>query len=236
MTIELFGLSWWEVFLAGISTLAIFSFLIRENYFYRFFEHLFIGIAAAVTITETLKGTPWQEVLKPMLGYDLVRFPDGTYAEEYNPNLLLYLMPMAFGLLYYFILTRRFSWIAQLTIGFTLGVGAGLTFKGFFPEILPKLYDSFRPLYISGDLFTAVSNIIFTVTLISSLTYFFFTFRTKNIAGGRNYLSATGRLTMMICFGAFFGSTIMARMALLVDRLQFLINDWLDALKLLSTT
>jgi hypothetical protein len=33
-------------------------------------------------------------------------------------------------------------------------------------------------------------------------------------------------LMMMCCFGAFFGSTIMARMALLVERLEFLINEW----------
>jgi hypothetical protein len=31
---------------------------------------------------------------------------------------------------------------------------------------------------------------------------------------------------LMGCFGAFFGSTIMARMALLVERLDFLIHDW----------
>ncbi len=35
---------------------------------------------------------------------------------------------------------------------------------------------------------------------------------------------------MMVSFGAFFGSTVMARMALLVERLQFLIDDWSIAL------
>jgi hypothetical protein len=33
----------------------------------------------------------------------------------------------------------------------------------------------------------------------------------------------------MITFGAFFGSTVMARMALLIDRLQFLQGDWIEA-------
>jgi hypothetical protein len=35
---------------------------------------------------------------------------------------------------------------------------------------------------------------------------------------------------MMIVFGAFFGSTVMARMALLVERVQFLLQDWVAAL------
>ena len=36
---------------------------------------------------------------------------------------------------------------------------------------------------------------------------------------------------MMICFGAFFGSTIMARLSLLVERLGFLMTDWIGAIK-----
>jgi hypothetical protein len=34
-----------EITLVGIATLAIYTFLIRENILYRAFEHLFIGIA-----------------------------------------------------------------------------------------------------------------------------------------------------------------------------------------------
>jgi hypothetical protein len=40
---------------------------------------------------------------------------------------------------------------------------------------------------------------------------------------------------MMITFGAFFGSTVMGRMALLIDRLQFLKGPWWDAIKQLFT-
>ena len=43
------NLEWWTIFIGGIATLAIYSFLIKENAFYRFFEHLFIGIATAIT-------------------------------------------------------------------------------------------------------------------------------------------------------------------------------------------
>lgn len=46
--IELLNWSWLTIMLGGIATLAIFSFLIKENSFYRFFEHLFIGIAAGL--------------------------------------------------------------------------------------------------------------------------------------------------------------------------------------------
>ena len=38
--------AWWTTIIGGFFTLGIFSYLWRENRFYRFCEHLFIGIAA----------------------------------------------------------------------------------------------------------------------------------------------------------------------------------------------
>lgn len=220
------SLAWWQIFIGGVATLAVYSFLFKENRFYRIFEHLFIGIATSITIMKAFRDSLWPVYFKPLLGLDLLLLPDGSYAEPYDYRLLLYLIPMAFGLLYYFILSKRLSWLAQLPIGFMLGVSAGLTFKGFFNEVMPQLYDSFRPLYISGDSYSSISNIIFIVTLLTSLSYFFFTFKRKE-GGVISSTASIGRYLMMGCFGAFFGSTIMARMALLVERLQFLLNDWL---------
>ena len=230
---RLLTLEWWQIFIAGISTLAIYTFLYRENKFYRVFEHFFIGIATAITIMRGFRDFLWPQFFKPLFALDRIPLPDGTFAAPYNYRLLFYLIPIAFGLLYYFILSRRLNWLAQLPIGLSLGVGAGLFFKGFFNEFLPQLYDCFKPLWVSvgnvpsgsTQFLEVLSNFVFSVTLLCSLIYFFFTFKRK--PGGVIERSASiGRLLMMGCFGAFFGSTIMARMALFVERLQFLINDW----------
>lgn len=221
----LFSLHWWEVFLGGVSTLAIYSFLYRENAVYRFFEHLFIGIATGISIIMVFRTFLWQEIFKPLLGMDRVIFPDGTYSEPYNKLYLLYLAPMALGLLYYFILTKRYSWLAQIAIGFGLGVSGGLAFKGFINEMYPQLTNSFRPLYIKDNVGGSISNIVFIFTLTTALSYFFFTFKQRKGRIAERSAKA-GRWMMMGCFGAFFGSTIMARMALLVERLDFLINTW----------
>ena len=216
---------WWQVFLGGICTFAIFSFLYRENPIYRFFEHLFIGIATAYGLVATVREYLWPRVLQPLLGMDRVIFPDGTYATPYNMNNLWFLFPMAFGCLYYFILSRRYSWLAQLVIGFSFGVSAGLAFKGLFVELMPQLFDSFRPLYVPGDWAETFANCVFLFTLLSAMSYFFFTFR-RGSGGLIERSSAAGRWMLMGCFGAFFGSTIMARMALLVERLEFIVNRW----------
>lgn len=220
---------WWQIFLGGVATLAIFSFLYRENPFYRFFEHLYIGIATGIGITTTVQYFLWPRVFKPLLGYDRVPFPDGTYAEPYNKLLLLYLIPLAFGCLYYFIMSRRFNWLAQLVIGFSLGVSGGLSFKAVINETFPQLLDSFRPLYLPDNWLGTFGNLVFILTLFSGMTYFFFTFK-RRPGGKAEKISATGRYLMMGCFGTFFGSTIMARMALLVERLDFLIHQWWPAI------
>lgn len=225
----------WEVatiIAGGFSTLAIYSFLIKENPFYRLFEHLFIGIAAGLLPVLTMKNFLWPEVFSPMLGFNAIQFPDGTYQEEPNRFYLLYLIPVLFGLLYYFIFSRRYGWLAKLVIGFSLGYTATLYFKGFFTEMIPQVISSFKPLVVLsegainwGD---SINNLLFVITLVSVMYYFFFSFRAKKEGQGK--VSMVGRWLMMVCFGAFFGSTVMARMALLVERVQFLIGDWAGAM------
>lgn len=212
----------------GIATLAIFSFLIRENPFYRLFEHLFIGIAAGFGVVLTIKNFLWPKILAPLLGLDIVTYPDGSLSHEWNPLLLLYLAPMLFGLLYYFIYSRRYGWLAKVVIGFSLGMSGGIALKGFYNEMTPQVVGSFKPLVVftdgSFDGISSLENIVFVGTLLTVMYYFFFSFRHEGRVASR--VTTAGRWLMMVCFGAFFGSTVMARMALLVERLQFLLTDW----------
>lgn len=219
------------VLVGGVATLAIYSFLIKENPYYRFFEHLFIGIAAGYGPVLTFTNFLYPQVLEPMLGLNIRQYPDGTFSQEYNPQYLFFIAPMLFGLLYYALYSKRHAWLAKLVIGFSLGASGGLAFKGFFAEMMPQLIGSFRPLVVyeggSFSWFSTFENWFFLLTLFSVMYYFFFTFRWASESG--KSVSLSGRWLMMVCFGAFFGSTVMARMALLVERLQFLILDWWQA-------
>jgi hypothetical protein len=217
------------ILIGGIATLAIYSFLIKENAFYRFFEHLFIGIAAGFLPILTIKNFLWPKVIEPMIYGGKTVYPDGFIVEPFNYYYLLYGLPLLFGLLYYFIYSDKYSWLAKLVIGFSLGFSAGLSFKGFFNEILPQLSSSFKPLVVfdqagSFDPYQSISNALFVVILLSVMSYFFFSF--KKFATINSKISVFSRWFMMVCFGAFFGSTVMARMALLVERVQFLVENW----------
>jgi len=68
-------------------------------------------------------------------------------------------------------------------------------------------------------------NWVFVITLVSVMTYFFFSFRREpRVVTGVRRL---GRWLLMLGFGAFFGNTVMSRMSFLLDRLMFLVDDWI---------
>lgn len=220
------------VLLGGLSTLAVFSFLVKENPFYRFFEHFYIGIATGLGIILAFKNFLWPNILVPLFGLNIVQYPDGTFSQPYNPWVLLYAVALIFGLFYYFAYTRRYAWLSKLAIGFSLGIGGGIAFKAFFSEWVPQIQSSFRPLVVrtctdgacAFDIWKSVENTVFVFTFVAVMYYFFFSFRRTTKGGAA--LAHGGRLMLMVCFGAFFGSTVMARMALLVERVSFLLIDW----------
>lgn len=134
------------IILGGIATLAIYSFLVKENPFYRFFEHLYIGIATGIGIVFTVQRFLWPELFRPMLGYDREVFADGSYDRPWRSWYLYYLIPFAFGTLYYFIYSRKRQWLSRVVIAWSLGVSGGYALKGFFAQYMPQIIGSFKPL------------------------------------------------------------------------------------------
>jgi hypothetical protein len=74
----------------------------------------------------------------------------------------------------------------------------------------------------------SVNNLLFVAILFLVLNYFFFTLGRRDSVQSRT--ASWGRPMLMVCFGAFFGSTVMARLALLVERVQFISRDWITAI------
>jgi hypothetical protein len=205
-----------------LCTLGLYSVLYKENKVYRLFEHIFLGLATGYLIAVT-----WTDVLLPKWWQPM--WDQGRWGYIFLP---------AIGLCYYFIFSKKNSWIARLVIGFFLGVGSGQTFQGFANEIWPQIAKSFRSVLphdaiaktadhpaikaVTGS--GAVNNLIFLVVLVCVMSYFFFSFEQKHpVVKGSAKL---GRWLMMFSFGAIFGLTIMARLALLIDRMDSLMNDF----------
>ncbi len=208
--------------IGAICTLGLYSVLYKENKVYRLFEHLFLGLATGYMVALT-----WTDVLLPKWYKPLVDQGQWWY--------ILALVP---GLMYYFIFSRKHSWISRLIIGFFLGVASGQAFKAFVNDTWPQISTSFKPIVPHPAIAAspgnpaikalsipdAINNVLFMFILLCVMSYFFFSFEQKHPVLKNS--AKLGRWMLMFTFGAIFGSTIMARLALLIDRMDFLLNDF----------
>jgi hypothetical protein len=197
------------VWMAAVGTLAIYSILYKENKAYRMAEHIFIGAATGYTVYFA-----WAKILKPMWWDNIVK---GQW---------LWILTMVVGSMFYFIYSKKYNWISRLIFGALMGLTAGYAFKGFAGTNIDRIETSFKPVYGQGmHAPEIINNVIFIIILLTVMSYFFFSFEHKSAI--RRAPANIGRWVLMFAFGAMFGSTVMARMSMLIGRFNFLINDWI---------
>jgi hypothetical protein len=85
------------------------------------------------------------------------------------------------------------------------------------------------PLYVDGGsvfhtVMLSFSNIVIVGGVVCGLIYFYFS---KEHTGAFGRASRAGIWVLMIAFGASFGYTVMARVSLLIGRLEYLLSTWL---------
>lgn len=215
-----FGVEGATIWLGALATLAVFSFLYRENRFFRFAEHILLGLGigygVATTISEILIPKWWAPMAA---GWSSGRW--GAVA--------LGVVAAALGLMWYGLYHRRAVWISRLVMGLTIGAGAGLAFKAEVNDKLPQVIASFKSPYVPAAEATtynnSLNNIVFLVVLVSVLAYFFFSVEQKHPAMRAS--ARTGRVFLLVTFGVFFGNTIMTRLSVFIERIWFLLARWL---------
>ncbi len=215
--------TWFAAFL----TLCILSFLYDDNPFYKFAEHLFVCVSAAywmvigfwTVMVPNLMGKLWPSLV--------VKINPGMAGVERN---LLYLIPLAFGIILLFRLSSKYGWVSRWSLAFIVGTTAGLNFIGYLQsDFVGQIEGAIRPLvvfdadgaFMVGASFSAV---VMLLGVLTSLVYFFFSTEHKGVMG---VASRIGIWVLMITFGASFGYTVMGRIALLVGRMEFIFADWL---------
>ena len=211
------------VWVAAALTLCIFSFLYKENPFYRFAEHLFVGVSAGYYIVlnfwTVLVANLWDPLVAAFNG------PQGSpFAAHLGDYRAFLLLPALFGLLLFSRFVPRFAWVARWSLAVIIGVYAGLKTTGFAQsDFVAQVHGSIQPLW-TGNWGSSVSAWIFTVGLVTSLLFFYFSREHKGALGAA---SRVGVYFLMISFGAGYGYTVMSRISLLIGRFQFLLFDWL---------
>lgn len=199
--------------LQAIFTILLISVVFKDNPAYRFTEHTYVGLFAGYQVV-----IQWFNYIRPSVQDKILA--KGQW---------WYIFPILIGLMMYTRYIKSVAWLSRFSICFLLGIGSGYVLsKDFKPYFVDQVRATFLPLWVAGDWWKSVSNIIFVVGTVTTLVYFLFTIEKK---GTQGKVASLGRWTMMVAFGAAFGNTVMARVSLFLGRMQFLLKDWLKLIK-----
>lgn len=205
------------VWVAAFLTLAIFSFLYEDNPLYKLAEHIFVGISAGYGVVVTYHEAVIPLLIDPLFRPERLELPAPDY---------LAIIPGLLGLLMFTRFFPKYDWLSRWPIAFVMGLGSGLTIPAMIQmDLLPQLHATMLPIWpgVEVSLWTAVSNFLLIVGVLCTLAYFYFS---RAHAGVLGVASKVGIFFLMVAFGATFGNTVMARISLLIGRVQFLYIDW----------
>ncbi|MHC4992928.1 MAG: hypothetical protein ACYTGC_18295 [Planctomycetota bacterium] len=217
------------VWLAAFFTIAIFSFVYRDNPFYKVSESIFIGVSAAywmvvgfwTVIIPNVVGKVWPVWIKSWA------LP-GLDGEDLHPD-YVYVIPMILGVMLLWRLAPVGGWISRWPLAFIIGIFCGLRLMSFIhADFLSQIRNTIMPLTVmengAFDIWGSLRSFFIIGGVLACLVYFFFSFEHRGFVGRT---AKVGIWVLMITFGAGFGYTVMGRIALLAIRLEFLFDDWL---------
>ncbi len=187
---------------AGL-TLCLFSFLYKDNPFFKVAEHLYLGAGMGWLFQVIFFQTWIPKVWEPLKA--------GQYSV---------LIPTLLGLSLVTQFFPRVSWISRYGFTFIMGYGAGLAIPlEISTNFLRQIGGTISP-FMVGEMTAAnfiplLNGAIVALGFICVLFYFFFSVEQKGVV---KKASNIGIYFLMLYFGAAFGNTVMGRFSLLYGR------------------
>ncbi len=224
------------LWIGAFFTLAVFSFLYRDNAGYRLAEAVIIGVSAAYWGVIGF----WDTLVPKLFGALTPTFVQTNFIPSLTDPSTTTVIAMAFAVVLGAMLLMRLApagaWISLWPMAFIIGVTAGLKIVSHIEgDLVAQTVATFKPLVnlksdpagavdVMASIWGSLANILLVVGVLCCLTYFFFSVEHKGVVGRA---ARTGVMYLMITFGAAFGFTVMGRVALLAARIEFLFDDWL---------
>lgn len=185
---------------AGL-TVFLFSFLYKDNPFFKIAEHLYLGAGMGWWFQVYLYNIWKPKVWEPLLAHDW-----------------MVLIPAVLGLSLVTQFIPKISWLSRYGFTFMMGYGAGLAVPaGLSTDFISQIGGTIKPLSMMASMtpWAVFNSLLVAFGVICVLFYFFFSVEHK---GHFKKVSNIGIYFLMIYFGAAFGNTVMARFSLLYGR------------------
>lgn len=185
--------------LAVVITLSALSFLWKENIFYRYIEHIYVGFAAAHALIMAFNFIN-SNALSPMLA--------GNY---------LLIIPVILGILLFLRYSQSTSYIGRWTLAFLVGGQIGL-------NVAARVEGNFVNQIIATILpLSSLNNIIIVIGVLTGVSHFLFNEKlTKGT--GVDYMIKIGRQAVLIYLAATFAQVSLTRLTVSAGRILELLK------------
>ncbi|MGC9337339.1 MAG: hypothetical protein ACP5EQ_04515, partial [Candidatus Cloacimonadia bacterium] len=184
---ELFG-----IWLGAFFTLFIFSFLYKDNPFYKIAEQIYVGISAGYWFIYTI-----YNVLIPNLFSQL--------QTDFSGNIVL-LIPAFLGILMLCRLIPHIEWVSRYPIALMIGTTAGIQFVRYLQsDVINQITATILNPFASSNITVIIGQLILIIGTVTGVIYFYFSKKHEGVLGGTARL---GIIFLMISFGAAFGYTL----------------------------
>jgi hypothetical protein len=203
-------------------TLFVFSYIFGDNFLFRFASYLLIGVSAGYLLVII-----FYKVLIPKV---VLPFSSGNSLQK-----SLVIVPLLLGTLLLFKLSPRLAKIGNISMGYLVGVGAGVLIGGLiFGTLFPQTSAAIAALRPSVTLSVPLDQLLGAVVLligtIASLAYFQFGLRGKKLEKPHQskfqvFLSRIGQIFIAITLGGLFTGAMLAALTALIERLGVLWNS-----------
>src|SRR5262245_3283448 len=123
-----------SVWIAALLTLCAFSFLYKDNPFYRFAEHLFVGVSAGYYIIlyfwTVIVPNLWEPLTKAVAAAGGAAGPVSLFQPRLGDYRGLLVIPGIMGLLLFTRLFGKIGWLSRWPLAVIIGVYAGIRATG----------------------------------------------------------------------------------------------------------
>jgi len=234
---EAISILFWPT-IAVLLSVAIYTFLWKDNMVYKIAEHIFMGVSVGYSIAYS-----YHKILVPKLWVPVKRFlSQGNYILA-----IYFILGGLIGLLYISRFTDKTSWLSRYPIAITVGFYAGFRIVPVWmtmvskqlnatikdptgsPLLNGKLFEAFFNNPTWGNFINAINEPLIVVGVLLVLIYFFFSFSNDNFVVKISRKPAL--VILMLGFGGAFGYTFMARISLFIGRMNFIFSEWPELIK-----
>jgi len=193
-----FTINWMMVTLSVLITVAVYSFLYRENMAFRLAEHVIIGSFTGHALVMAIKNINESAVARVSVGE------------------IGYFIPIILGVLFFTRYIREYDWLQRYPLAVVIGISSAVAARSFIEGWIWKSLQ----VTISTPL-NNLDHILILLAMLIAMSYFTFTIKHTGVVGS---ITRIGKIVILLVFGLTIPFDLISRLGSITSRLEWMIQ------------